>query len=218
MPSIVRSISFAALTDVPSLFQSGSTVASGKQALLRASEDPEAIPVRELWHVAQQRPLRDRHVVFVAGNRQEPWRRALEHDEIRRDVGDARNELRGAGTGADHGDPLAAQVDGVVPPGRVEPLPLEVVDAFDVGHRGPVELSGRATRAHRVDASPVHGPPTTCRRTTHTPSRPTGRRAPRSSSGCNRRCRSARCIARKYSSSTGWGEWYCGQSGVCAVA
>ena len=39
---------------------------------------------------------------------------------------------------------LPPQVDGVVPPGRVEPRPREVVDALDVGHRRPVELSGRA--------------------------------------------------------------------------
>ena len=111
---------------------------------MRAGEDPEAIPVRELRHEAQQGALCDRHVVFVAGHRQEPRRRALEHHEVGRDLGDARNELRGAGAGADHGDALAVQVDGVVPPGRVERRPREVVDALDVGHRRPVELSGRA--------------------------------------------------------------------------
>ena len=76
-----------------------------QQALLRAGEDPEAIPVRELRHVAQQGALRDRHVIFVAGHRQQPRRRSLEHHELGRDLGDARNELRGAGTGADHARP-----------------------------------------------------------------------------------------------------------------
>ena len=144
MPSIVRSISFAALTDVPLPSQSGSTVASGNRPSCVRAKIQRRSQFANCGTWRSSGALRDRHVVFVAGHREEPRRRSLEHDELRRDFGDARNELRGAGAGADHGDPLVVQVDGAVPPRRVERRPGEVVDALDVGHRRPVELAGRA--------------------------------------------------------------------------
>jgi hypothetical protein len=60
---------------------------------------------------------------------------ALEHGEVAHLVGDLGDELHRGGAGADHGYPLAGQVDRVVGPVvGVEPLALEVVDALDAGH------------------------------------------------------------------------------------
>ncbi len=66
------------------------------------------------------------------GLRQHPVRVALEDVDVRGDARDPRDELHRAGTGTDDGDPLAPQVDRVVPLRRVEQLPLEAVHARQV--------------------------------------------------------------------------------------
>ena len=52
------------------------------------------------------------------------------------------HDLDGRGAGADDGDPLAGQVDRVVPPGRVEEVALERVDPLDRRHLRRGEASG----------------------------------------------------------------------------
>ena len=52
------------------------------------------------------------------------------------------HDLDRRGAGADHGDPLAGEVDVVVPAGGVEELALEVVDAVDVGQPRLGEAAG----------------------------------------------------------------------------
>ncbi len=66
---------------------------------------------------------------------------ALEDGGAGRRLGHRGHELDGTGSGTDHGDPLAGQVDGVVPTGRVPRGPGKGADALDVGDVGPVELT-----------------------------------------------------------------------------
>jgi len=68
----------------------------------------------------------------------------LEDREPRRDARDGRDDLHGAGAGADDAVPLALEVDAVVPAGGVEHRSGE---AFEAGQRrvgGPVELADGA--------------------------------------------------------------------------
>ena len=59
-------------------------------------------------------------------------------------LGDDRDELGRAAAGADDGDALAGQIDGVVPPGRVERRPGEALPPLDVRQLRAVELADRA--------------------------------------------------------------------------
>ncbi len=92
---------------------------------------------------------------MVVGRRAHPGRRALEDRELAdfgRDLGD---ELHRARAGADDRDPLAAEVDVVVPASGVERRSLERVAAGDVGELRPVELTDGAddgVRVHRLGA------------------------------------------------------------------
>ena len=88
--------------------------------------------------------------------RHEPVARALEDGRVRRLLGHGRQELDRAGAGADHRDPLAAQVVAVVPLGGVEAVALEAARQARDG--GLVELArrhdhgvGRALPAARLD-------------------------------------------------------------------
>ena len=67
-----------------------------------------------------QPALTGRHLVVVVDGRTEPRRRPLEHEQLAGLRRDLRDELHGARARADHCDPLAAQVDVVTPPRRVE--------------------------------------------------------------------------------------------------
>ena len=60
-------------------------------------------------------------------------RRALEHVQLADDLGQLGDRLHGRGAGADDADPLALQVDVVVPARRVERLALERLHALDAG-------------------------------------------------------------------------------------
>ena len=65
------------------------------------------------------------HLVAVVRHREHPVRRALEDLQVLDLLGDDRGELGGAAAGADDADPLAGEVDGVVPAGGVERRPGE---------------------------------------------------------------------------------------------
>ena len=92
-------------------------------------------PLQGLAAGQPHRPVRQlgqRHVEL----REAPDRCALKYRELfdnRRDLGD---QLHSRGAGADHGDPFAGQVLGVVPAGGVHGDAAEGVDAVDVGRLG----------------------------------------------------------------------------------
>ncbi len=89
-------------------------------------------------------PLPVRDALVVVGRRGQPVRRPLEDEQLGGLLGDDGDELRGARPRADHPHPPAAQIDVVVPPGRVEGRPGKRVQARDVRHEGPVELADGA--------------------------------------------------------------------------
>src|SRR5947209_18245257 len=88
------------------------------------------------------------HWIVIFRRWSEPRRRALEDEELTCDWRDLGDELHGARPGADHRNPLAPQVDAVVPTGRVEGRSLEAVAPFDVRVVGSVQLTDGAE--HRV--------------------------------------------------------------------
>ena len=92
--------------------------------------------------MVQQPTLAGGEVGVIVEGRRQPVRRPL-HDQHRLGLlGDHRNELRGTGTGADHGYPLAGEIDVVVPLGRVEGRPGERGASFDVGEVRAIQLAG----------------------------------------------------------------------------
>ncbi len=90
-------------------------------------------------------------------------RRALEDGDRGRLPGERWDELDGARPAADDGDPLAGDVDGVVPARGVPPPAGEALEALEARHVGAVELAagedddrgleraGRAVGAQHVD-------------------------------------------------------------------
>ena len=102
----------------------------------------EQVPLAEPVLAGARHPLEDRVLaeqvllllaVLPVHPRQDPRRRALEHHQP---VGlplELRDELDRRGAGADDGDPLADQVDVVVPPRGVEDRPGEGPQARQVG-------------------------------------------------------------------------------------
>ena len=112
----------------------------------------------------------------VAGDH--PRRGALVDVEVAGDLLQLGHDLDRRGAGADHGDPLAGQVDVVVPARRVEELALEVLDAVDVGQ--PSARRGRRRRRSAWSAVTVRAPigPVTARPATGAP-RPRRRRRTR---------------------------------------
>ena len=122
-----------------------------EHAVAHPPEDPEPVPLAVRRHVRVEPPQAGLDRVVVVVGRPEPRWRALEHEQLAdlgRDLGD---ELHRARAGADHGDALAAEIDVVVPPRRVERRTRERVAPGDVGERRPVELADRADDRVRLD-------------------------------------------------------------------
>ena len=126
------------------------------------SGEPAHAPVTKLNHERLARPV-DRRPHRALGDREPPVEGALER--LHRPVGmwnhpgrrslvdvqpldlglDARHELDRRGTGADHRDPLSAQVVVVVPCGGVKERALEGLEPGDLGE---LRLAHRALAAH----------------------------------------------------------------------
>ena len=151
----------------------------GEDTVTHLPEDREAVELAVGRHVAVQpaQTVGDR-VVVVLG-RSEPRRRPLEHHQLAGDRSDLRDELHCAGSGADDRDPLAGEVDVVVPTSRVERRSLERSDPVDVRVGRPVQLADRAD--DRVDVErllalrfqPIaRGPTSVHARRTTTPTAP----------------------------------------------
>ena len=126
-------------------------VAHGQEPQLEGEVDlgaHDALPERE---PAEQ------HLGAVAehlvGLGHQPVGRALELVELTGLLGDRRHELHRAGTVADDGDPLAAEVVVVVPPRRVEDGAPERVEPLEVGPVGAVELP--EAEHHHVEDVPL---------------------------------------------------------------
>ena len=90
----------------------------------------DRLPVDPLQRrqVAEREPLGPRVAPVVAG--EDVRRRPLVDVEVADRARDLRHDLDRRRAGADHGDPLAGEVDVVVPAGRVEDLALERLDAL----------------------------------------------------------------------------------------
>ena len=91
---------------------------AGDRAVAHPPEHPEAVPLAVGRNVRVEPALTVGHRLVVVGAGPEPRRRALEQEQLadaRRDLGD---ELHRAGTGADHRDALARQIDGRDPTAR----------------------------------------------------------------------------------------------------
>ena len=122
-------------------------VDAGAVGLLQQRQEPEA-------------DLLGRRVGAVVA-RGHPGRGALVDVEVRDPLGDLGDDLDRRGAGADHRDPLAAQVVVVVPPRGVEDLSTEGVDALDVGEPWLGQPAGPGDHAvgddvTRVGADPPH--------------------------------------------------------------
>ena len=79
-------------------------------------------------------------------------RRALEHGEVRCLLGDDRDRLNARRPGADHGDPLAGEVDRLVRPlPGVEEAAAVVAHALELGGVGRREAAGRHHDESRCD-------------------------------------------------------------------
>jgi hypothetical protein len=71
--------------------------------------------------------------VDVVSDRRDPLRRALEHGEVARHLGERRHHLHARGAVADHADPLAFELHAVIPGRGVELRSLELLEAVDLG-------------------------------------------------------------------------------------
>ncbi len=113
-----------------------------------------------------KRPLHaGTHLGVVVRVREHPLRGPLEHGQAVDVARDGGRDLESAGARADHGDPLAAQVDGVVPLRGVEGRPGEILLPVDVRKVRPVQLpdgadhrSRRQCRRRSVAVTRPHGP------------------------------------------------------------
>ena len=116
--------------------------AAHEGALVEAAREllPEGPPDGALRADARPPPGGQRSV----GLGQDVVGRALEQRQVGGLVGHPRHVLNGAGPDADRRDALAAQVEVVVPPGRVEGMAGEVVDARDRRHPRLRQLAHRA--------------------------------------------------------------------------
>ena len=88
-------------------------------------------------------------------------RAALEQRQALHLRGDPRDELDGAGSGADHRDPLAGQLDLGVPVRRVERRTLEALQAGQARQQRPAQLAGGADQgpcAQRLAIGAAHLP------------------------------------------------------------
>ena len=103
-------------------------------------EDEEPVPAPVEGQVTQRPPHARPHRRVVVRVREHPLRGPLEDGQMPHVGGDGRGDLEPAGPGADHGHPLAGEVDRVVPAGRVEGRPGEALLAGDVGDVRPVQL------------------------------------------------------------------------------
>ena len=115
-----RTRSLLALTASVSRSQSGSTLAAPSRPSWRSQNCHRRSQRPVLGQQGQQVVELGREGVAVVVGGEEPGRGALEHTQLGDLVDEARDELGRAGPRADDGDPLAGQVDGVVPGGRVE--------------------------------------------------------------------------------------------------
>ena len=104
-------------------------------------EQPEAVPLAVVRHVVEQPSMAVGQIGVVFEGRCQPVGGALEHQHLFGLLGDDRDELRGAGAGADHGDALAREIDVVIPLGRVKRRPGERVAPVDVGQLRSVQLA-----------------------------------------------------------------------------
>jgi hypothetical protein len=86
-----------------------------------------------------ERPLEAGHRPIRVG--EDPGRSALQHREVLHLGLDLRNDLDGRRARADDGHPLAAEIVAVVPPGGVEVVAGEVVEAGQRGDRGLAEAA-----------------------------------------------------------------------------
>ena len=173
--------------------------------------------------MAQQPLLRLADPRVVARVRHHPRRRALEHDEPARHLGDLGHELERARARADHRDALAREVVLVLPLGRVEGRPGERLAPGNVGQPRPVELADRADDRVGLErllaaADAAHA---------QLPARrgvvPARRAGPRCRSGCARArrtgprsarsSRAARRAARRTPASRGWARTSSSRSG-----
>src|SRR3954453_569381 len=77
--------------------------------------------------------------------------RALVDVELPDALGDRRDDLDGAGAGADHRHPLAGDLRVVVPAGGVEDRSLEALGSGDPGQRRAIELPARRDEHVRLD-------------------------------------------------------------------
>ena len=113
----------------------------GQQAFAGGPEHEEPVPLAVERHLVQQPVLglRDRRV--VVGALRNPWRRALEHRDLRCFLGDLRHRLERAGTRADHDDALVLEIVLGFPLRGVERRPPEAVPTLDFGQLGPIELA-----------------------------------------------------------------------------
>ena len=91
----------------------------------------------------------------------DPLGRALEHDEVARDLGEGLHHLDTGGAVAHDTDALAAQIEIVLPVRRVEEMAFEALDARDLRVVLDVEGPGRVdehVRANRLAVTRLDGP------------------------------------------------------------
>ena len=185
-------MSLSSLTDRSWSGHAGIDLGHGAQRLGAPPEQPEAVQLAVVGHVAQQPLEAVGHRLVVVRDREVPVRGALEDLERRHLLGDDRRELGGAAPGADHADALAGEVDAVVPLGRVERRAGEAVAAFDVRQLRAVELADGADHGVGLQAVLFAVGADQLERPRGRRRRRTPRRRPRCRSGCCRGCRTRR--------------------------
>src|SRR6185369_13246109 len=101
----------------------------------------DAVTLQHCLAIGRRRPV-------MRGQRE--VRRALEHGELRRLLGDDRDRLDAGGARADHGNALALEIDLVMrPTAREIDFALEIPDAVDLRRF----WRGQAARGHDVVAT-----------------------------------------------------------------
>ena len=122
------------------------------QPIGRRPHQLETVPFRIERDMLQRRHFSRADSSVIVGVRHCPMRRTLKNREVLDIWGDGGADLHAAGAGADHRDAFSRKVLGIVPARGVEYRAGELVQAFYVGDRGPVELSDGTDQRIRSQA------------------------------------------------------------------